>query len=97
MPFPGEPGLDERLSKRHSGLLTATTDTAEAVAQSDVVMVVVPLITNAAGEPDYSAVDAATASVAAGLQAGTLVSYETTLPVHTNRRRLGPALAAGRA
>jgi len=33
--------------------------------------------------------------VAAGLQAGTLVSYETTLPVHTTRRRLGLALAAG--
>jgi UDP-N-acetyl-D-glucosamine dehydrogenase len=40
-------------------------------------------------------VDAATAAVAAGLQAGTLVIYETTLPVHTTRRRLGPALAGG--
>jgi nucleotide sugar dehydrogenase len=33
--------------------------------------------------------------VAAGLQAGALVIYETTLPVHTTRRRLGPALADG--
>jgi UDP-N-acetyl-D-glucosamine dehydrogenase len=95
-PFPGEPGLDERLSEVvEAGLLTATTNTVEAVAKSEVTVVVVPLVTNAAGEPDYSAVDAATASVAAGLQAGSLVIYETTLPVHTTRARLAPALAAG--
>ncbi len=58
-------------------------------------IIVVPLVTNASGEPDFSAVDAATASVAAGLQAGSLVIYETTLPVHTTRRRLAPALALG--
>ncbi len=96
VPFPGEPGLAERLwAAVEEGMLTVTSDTAAAVAQSEVVVVVVPLITNAEGGPDYSAVDAATAAVAAGLQAGTLVIYETTLPVHTTRRRLGPALAYG--
>lgn len=96
VPFPGEPGLAERLrTVVEEGMLTATSDTAAAVAQSEVVIVVVPLITNAEGGPDYSAVDAATAAVAAGLQAGALVIYETTLPVHTTRRRLGPALAYG--
>lgn len=95
-PFPGEPGLAERLSAVvQAGLLTATTETTAAVAESEVVVVVVPLVTDAAGQPDYSAVDAATACVAAGLRAGSLVSYETTLPVHTTRQRLGPALAAG--
>jgi UDP-N-acetyl-D-glucosamine dehydrogenase len=95
-PFPGEPGLVERLRAAvEAGTLITTSDTARAVTQSDVVIVVVPLVTDSAGRPDYSAVDAATAAVAAGLQAGTLVSYETTLPVHTTRRRLGPALAAG--
>jgi UDP-N-acetyl-D-glucosamine dehydrogenase len=95
-PFPGEPGLAERLDVVvAAGLLTATTDTAGAVAESDVVIVVVPLVTGAGGQPDYRAVDAATASVAAGLRAGSLVSYETTLPVHTTRRRMAPALAAG--
>ena len=77
------------------GLLTATTDTTGAVAESDVVVIVVPLVTGPAGEPDYSAIDAATAAVAAGLRPGTLVSYETTLPVHTTRRRFAPALSAG--
>jgi UDP-N-acetyl-D-glucosamine dehydrogenase len=96
VPFPGEPGLDERVSDVvGAGLLTATTNTAEAVAKSEVIVVVVPLVTNPAGEPDYSAVDAATAAVAAGLQVGSLVIYETTLPVHTTRQRLAPALAAG--
>jgi UDP-N-acetyl-D-glucosamine dehydrogenase len=96
VPFPGEPGLAERLGEVvAAGLLTATTDTTGAVAKSDVTVVLVPLITDAAGQPDYSAIDAATAAVAAGLRAGSLVSYETTLPVHTTRQRLGPALAAG--
>jgi UDP-N-acetyl-D-glucosamine dehydrogenase len=96
VPFPGEPGLAERLRIAvEEGMLTATSDTAVAVAQSEVVLVVVPLITNAEGGPDYSAVDAATAAVAVGLQAGALVIYETTLPVHTTRGRLGPALADG--
>jgi nucleotide sugar dehydrogenase len=95
-PFPGENGLASRLrAVAESGLLTATTDTAEAVAASSVVIVVVPLVIDGSGTPDYSAVDEATAAVAAGLRPGTLVSYETTLPVHTTRRRLAPALASG--
>jgi nucleotide sugar dehydrogenase len=96
IPFPGEPGLAERLRAAvDSDMFIATSGTAEAVARSQVAIIVVPLITNPAGRPDYSAVDAATAAVAAGLRPGTLVIYETTLPVHTTRRRLGPALAAG--
>lgn len=96
VPFPGEPGLAERLGvAAGAGALTATSDTTAAVAQSEVVIIVVPLITNAAGDPDYSTVDAATAAVAEGLQAGALIIYETTLPVHTTRGRLGPALAVG--
>lgn len=94
-PFPGEPGLAERLRDVVSaGLLSASTDTTAAAAASDVVIVVVPLVTGTRGRPDFATLDAATAAVAAGLQAGTLVSYETTLPVHTTRQRLAPALAA---
>ena len=44
-PFPGEPGLPERLVETVKwGRLTATTDTTAAVAESDVVVVVVPLV-----------------------------------------------------
>jgi nucleotide sugar dehydrogenase len=95
-PFPGENGLEQRLADVvGAGALEATTDTAFAVAASDAVVVVVPLYVSADGAPDFSALDAATADVARGLRPGTLVSYETTLPVGTTRTRLTPALEAG--
>jgi nucleotide sugar dehydrogenase len=95
-PFPGEDELAERLADViGSGALEATTDTAAAVSASDAVVVVVPLYVDADGSPEFSALDAATAAVAAGLRPGTLVSYETTLPVGTTRNRLATALEAG--
>jgi nucleotide sugar dehydrogenase len=95
-PFPGEHDLAERLSEVvGSGALEATSDTASAVSASDVVVVVVPLYSDAAGAPEFSALDAATSAIAAGLRPGTLVSYETTLPVGTTRTRLAAALEAG--
>lgn len=95
VPFPGEAELPERLRAAvEDGLLTATTDTADAVAASEVVVIVVPLVVDDDARPDFRAIDAATADVARGLGAGTLVSYETTLPVHTTRTRFATALAA---
>ena len=95
-PFPGEAELDVRLKQVVAdGLLTASTDTAGCVAQSEVVVVVVPLVIDGDLVPDFTAMDAATAAVAEGLAPGTLVSYETTIPLHTTRRRLAPALAEG--
>ena len=93
-PFPGELGLSERLSDVVSkGLLTATTDTTGAVSESDAVIVVPPLVVDEDGVPDFAALDAATEAVALGLKPGTLVSYETTLPVHTTRQRLASRLS----
>jgi nucleotide sugar dehydrogenase len=101
-PFPGESFLAEKLADVVSrGLLTATTDTATAVAQSEAVVIVVPLFVDADGVPDFGWMDAATRDVARGLKPGTLVSYETTLPVGTTRNRFramledGSGLAAG--
>ena len=97
-PFPGETDLDTRLEAVvGDGSLTATTDTAAAVADADAVIVVVPLVVDREGRPDYRIMDAATADVARGLTAGrgTLVSYETTLPVTTTRGRFVPALEQG--
>ncbi len=92
-PFPGEAQLDERLGRVvEAGVLEATTDTAAAVSVSDAVVVVVPLYVDEAGEPDFTAIDAATADIGSGLRPGTLVSYETTLPVGTTRHRFGPLL-----
>jgi nucleotide sugar dehydrogenase len=67
------------------------------VARSEAVVVVVPLLVGPDGAPDFTALDAATAAVAAGLRPGTLVSYETTLPVGTTRGRFLPVLGAGTA
>ena len=92
-PFPGEAHLQEYLEQEVSaGRLTATTDTTSAVAESDAVVVVVPLFVNEEGVPDFGWMDAATEAIGKGLKKGTLVSYETTLPVGTTRTRFAPAL-----
>jgi nucleotide sugar dehydrogenase len=95
-PFPGETGLDDALKQAVAdGLLTATTDGTAAVAEAEAVVIVVPLVVDGDGVPDSGPLDAATRAVAAGLRSGTLVSYETTLPVGTTRERFAPMLEAG--
>jgi nucleotide sugar dehydrogenase len=78
-----------------AGRLRATTDTAAAVRGAEAVVVIVPVVVDEARQVDFAAIDAATEAIARGLQAGTLVLYETTLPVGTTRDRFGPMLAAG--
>jgi UDP-N-acetyl-D-glucosamine dehydrogenase len=92
-PFPGEEGLAEYLiSAVRSGHLTATTKTKEAVSGSESVVVAVPLFVDEGGNPNFLAIDEATNEIGKGLRAGTLVSYETTLPVGSTRDRLVPIL-----
>jgi nucleotide sugar dehydrogenase len=96
VPFPGEADLDVKLKQAvNAGLLTATTDTAAAVAQADAVVVVVPLFVDGDGIPDFGWMESATRDIARGLRPGTLVSYETTLPVGTTRNRWAPLLEEG--
>lgn len=95
-PFPGETDLDTKLAKVvEQGLLSASTETAQVVAQSEAVVVVVPLFVDAEGVPDFGWMDAATHEIAKGLKPGTLVSYETTLPVGTTRNRFAQMLENG--
>ena len=95
-PFPGENFLAEYLSEVvNTGHLRATTDTTAAVSEADAVVIVVPLFVNDEGIPDFGWMDDATAKIAAGLKPGTLISYETTLPVGTTRNRFAPALEQG--
>ncbi len=92
-PFPGEARLQEQLSELvPAGKLRATTEYADAVPEADVVVLVVPLFVDADANPDFGWMDAATAELAKHLTPGTLVSYETTLPVGTTRTRWKPAL-----
>ncbi|WP_350258652.1 nucleotide sugar dehydrogenase [Scrofimicrobium sp. R131] len=93
-PFPGEAFLQEKLSELvPAGRLRATTDYAEAIPGADAIVIVVPLFVNdATWAPDFDWMDAATRSLAEHLTPGTLVSYETTLPVGTTRGRWKPMI-----
>lgn len=93
-PFPGEAHLQERLDELvPAGRLRATTDYADAVPGADAVVVVVPLfVDDDTWQPDFGWMESATRSLAANLSPGTLVSYETTLPVGTTRNRWKPLI-----
>jgi nucleotide sugar dehydrogenase len=70
------------------GLLSATLQTTEAVRNAEVVVIIVPVVIDALHEVSFDGIDASTREIGAGLQPGTLVIYETTLPVGTTSRRL---------
>ncbi|AMM19191.1 nucleotide sugar dehydrogenase [Frondihabitans sp. PAMC 28766] len=92
-PFPGEAGLDVALRDVvATGRLSATTSYETAIPSADVVVVVVPLFVDDEARPDFGWMDAATRSIGEHLTAGTLVAYETTLPVGTTRSRWKPLL-----
>lgn len=95
-PHDDEAALVERVPELvASGRLRATVDDAEGVRGAAVVVVIVPVAVDAQREIAFGAIDAATRDIARGLQPGTLVVYETTLPVGTTRDRFGPMLEAG--
>jgi nucleotide sugar dehydrogenase len=89
-----EPGVTEALGEAlDAGRLQATTDTAAAAAESDVIIVITPAVLTDSRQADLSNLEDASADIARGLGAGTLVVYETTVPVGTTRTRLAPILA----
>jgi len=91
--FAEEPGLAERIEAAHAeGRFEATLSHADAVRRADVVVLIVPLMLSDEQTPDYRMIDPATDAVGAALQPGTLVIFETTVPVGDTRRRFGPAL-----
>ena len=76
-------------------LRAATWDGADGLRDAEVVVVIVPVVVDAERQIDFAPIDAATADIARRIGPGTLVVYETTLPVGTTRNRFGPALAEG--
>src|SRR5579862_1677401 len=74
------------------GRLSATLNTSEAVRQAQVVVVIVPVVVDEMRAVNFQGIDAATTAIGAGLQPGTLVVYETTLPVGTTAQRFGHLL-----
>ena len=92
-PFPEEAHLKEYLRDVVSKqMLIATLDYSEAINPADVVIVVVPLFVNEKAEPDFEEMDKATALIGASIKKGSLICYETTLPIGTTRTRFVPSL-----
>ena len=90
-----EPGLGELVRTAHAGgRLVATTDAAAAAAASDVVVLIVPVMLDDEQRPDYRHMDAAVDSIGPGIHPGSLVIFETTLPVGDTRERFTPRLEA---
>ena len=92
-PFPGEENLEKFLKEvLESNKFSATTNFGEAIKSANAVVVLVPLIVDTDSNPDFTSIDLATKEIAKNLQKGTLVSYETTLPIGTTRNRFGKIL-----
>jgi nucleotide sugar dehydrogenase len=77
------------------GRLGATTWDGADLAGIEVVVVIVPVVVDANRQIDFAPIDAATRDIARRIGPGTLVVYETTLPVGTTRTRFGPMLVDG--
>ena len=91
-----EPGLESVLKSVVSiGHLDASCDTGLAVAQSDVVVVIVPVLLTEDNHADTSVIEAVAADIAAGLKSGTMISFETTLPVGGTRKLISILESSG--
>jgi nucleotide sugar dehydrogenase len=90
-----EPGLAEAVESAHAaGRLRATTNGADAARRSDVVVLIVPVMLDDEQQPDYRYMDSAVDAIAPGVHEGSLVIFETTLPVGDTRNRFAPRLEA---
>jgi nucleotide sugar dehydrogenase len=90
-----EPGVPNVLAAMVSeGRLRATSNTIEAVKQSDVVIVIVPALLTPDRHVDLSILESVSRQISSGLHKGLLISYETTLPVGATRHSLKPLLEA---
>ncbi|MDQ3345540.1 MAG: nucleotide sugar dehydrogenase [Chloroflexota bacterium] len=79
-----------------SGRLRATTwQEPSGFADSEVIVVIVPVVVDVDRQIDFGPIDAATRDIAVNVGPGALVIYETTLPVGTTRTRFGPMLVEG--
>lgn len=88
-----EPLLEDLVCEMVQSLrLQAVAEVREAVPHSDVVVVAVPLMLSNSGFPDFAILDDVTRSIGKCLEEGTLVLFETTLPIGSTRRRLVPIL-----
>lgn len=94
-PFPGEKDLKVNLmSCVAEGSLIATLDKSSSLSKADVLVICIPLIIDANGRPDFKNIDNLAHDIGLNISIGTLVCFETTLPVGTTRNRFTVAVEA---
>ncbi len=94
-PFPGEKDLEIYLkSCIADGLLTATLDKSASISNAEVLVICIPLIIDENGYPDFNNIDDLARDIGSNISVGTLVCFETTLPVGTTRNRFTVAVEA---
>lgn len=82
-----EPGIPELLSRLVAeGSLRASTDTPAAAAGSEVIVVIVPVLLTPDNDADTSIIESVSRQIATAMRPGSMVVYETTLPVGKTRQ-----------
>lgn len=87
-----EPGIQEILEKKiKEGKFKATTD-FKSIKESNVIVVIVPLLLDENNKPDFTALIFSCKSISKNLKKNDLVCFETTLPPGTTKKLLVPIL-----
>lgn len=85
-----EPGLANLVATAHQNkMLSATTNTSEAVAQANIIIVIVPVLVDNQNNIDYQFIDLAIQEIAKGVKRDSLIIFETTLPPGDTKNRFG--------
>ncbi len=88
-----EPGLEERLaSALESQNFLATLDLKSAVEKAAYIVIVIPLIVDEDGVPDFKNFDTTLQEIGKHLRVGTTLIIETTVPIGTTRLRFQPII-----
>ena len=94
-PFPGEKDLDTYLKECVAdSSLVATLDKEQGISNADILVICIPLIIDSNGDPDFNNIDDLAKDIGLNISVGSLVCFETTLPVGTTRNRFTVAVEA---
>jgi nucleotide sugar dehydrogenase len=92
-PLVDEPEIETLLKESiKADRFHATTDGTAAAKQSDVIILLVPLLVDESGKEDYSIIQTAAETAGKGLQKGALVITSTTMPPGATERVVKPVL-----
>jgi len=92
-----EPGLDEIVKKNvKSGKLSATVDAVKASQNSDVMIVIVPVLLSENNFPNLNPLKSVSTNIAKGLEKGDFVILESTIPPGTTKKVVKPLLEKSR-